>query len=46
MIQELRAKLIKTAKGKQLTDPEIIKVSQELDKMLVEYENFFKRKIK
>lgn len=45
-IQELRAQLHEIAKEKSLADPEVVKVSQELDKILVQYENFFKIKIK
>lgn len=45
IIQELRARLHQIAGKKSLTDPEVVKASQELDKMLIKYERFFKMKI-
>ncbi|GBG56330.1 hypothetical protein SPFL3102_00459 [Sporomusaceae bacterium FL31] len=45
IIQELRARLHEIASKRSLTDPEVIKASQELDEMLIKYEKFFKMKI-
>ncbi|SHK02087.1 aspartyl-phosphate phosphatase Spo0E family protein [Propionispora hippei] len=44
-IQELRAQLYEIARGREFTDPEVIKASQKLDQVLNEYEKFFKRKM-
>lgn len=45
IIQELRARLHNIARERSLTDPEVVKASQELDAMLIKYERFFKMKI-
>jgi len=38
MIETLRTKLHTISQGKSLTDPELIRASQELDVLLVEYQ--------
>jgi hypothetical protein len=45
IIQELRARLHEIARKKSLSDPEVVKASQELDEMLIKYERFFKMKM-
>lgn len=45
IIQELRARLHEIARKKSLSDPEVVKVSQELDEMLIKYERFFKMRM-
>ncbi|QJW48227.1 aspartyl-phosphate phosphatase Spo0E family protein [bacterium BFN5] len=45
IIQELRARLHEIARKKSLSDPEVVKASQELDEMLIKYERFFKMRI-
>lgn len=46
LIEELRTRLHGQAKGKCLTDPEVVKASQELNKMLNEYERLLTKKCK
>ncbi len=36
-IERLRREMCESAKGKPLADPEVVAISQELDKLLVEY---------
>lgn len=46
LIEKLRTRLHAKAKGKCLTDPEVVKASQELNKMLNEYERLLSSKCK
>lgn len=46
LIDELRRKLHSKSEGKPLTDPEVVKVSQELNKVLNEYYRLLKEKEK
>lgn len=44
IIEQLRAKLHGQAQGKCFTDPEVVKVSQELNEMLNKYERLLSEK--
>lgn len=44
IIEQMRSRLHDTVKDKCLTDPEIIKISQELNDMLNKYERLLNRK--
>lgn len=46
LIEKLRTRLHAKSKGKCLTDPEIVKASQELNNMLNEYERLISKKCK
>ena len=46
MIEKLRAELHIISKGKSLTDPEVVKVSEKLDTLLVEYQKMLRDKSK
>jgi hypothetical protein len=45
MIEKLRDKLHEISQGKQLTDMEVIRVSQILDVLLIEYQRMLNEKI-
>lgn len=42
LIEQLRNKMHKVAENKAYTDPEVVKVSQELDILLVKYQKLCK----
>ncbi len=42
MIEQLRSKMTEIAHGKILTDPEVIRASQLLDVLLIEYQKMNK----
>lgn len=44
IIEKLRTRLHETAKGRCLTDPEVVRASQELNKKLNEYERLLTEK--
>ena len=44
IIEKLRLRLHETSHGKCFTDPEVIKVSHELNKLLNDYEKLIKEK--
>lgn len=44
IIEKLRTRLHDTAQGRCFTDPEVVKASQELNKMLNEYERLLTEK--
>ncbi|NLP40631.1 MAG: aspartyl-phosphate phosphatase Spo0E family protein [Veillonellaceae bacterium] len=44
IIEKLRTRLHETAKGRCLTDPEVVKASQELNQKLNEYERLLTEK--
>lgn len=46
IIEKLRTRLHDTAKGRCFTDPEVVRASQELNKMLNEYERLLSQKCK
>ncbi|MDF2572789.1 MAG: Sporulation stage 0, Spo0E-like regulatory phosphatase [Sporomusa sp.] len=46
IIEKLRLRLHETSHGKCFTDPEVIRVSQELNKLLNEYQNLIRQKCK
>ncbi|MDF2570725.1 MAG: Sporulation stage 0, Spo0E-like regulatory phosphatase [Sporomusa sp.] len=46
IIEKLRLRLHETSHGKCFTDPAVIKVSKELNKILNEYEQLVKQKCK
>lgn len=46
LIDELREKLHKKAKDKPLTDPDVLKASQELDRVLDEFYKLLQQKKK
>lgn len=46
IIDKLRMRLHETASGRSFTDPEVVKASQELDKMLNEYQRLLTQKCK
>lgn len=45
MIEKLRTELYHIAQGKVLTDPEVIRASQMLDVLLVEYQKMIRDKL-
>lgn len=45
MIEQLRAKMNEIALGKTLTDPEVVRASQLLDVLLIEYQKMLNEKI-
>lgn len=46
IIEKLRLRLHKTSHGKCFCDPEIVKVSQELNEVLNKYDNLIRQKCK
>jgi hypothetical protein len=46
LIEEMRQRLHDTVKSRCFTDPEVVKISQELNKLLNEYEQILKKSCK
>lgn len=46
MIEKLRTELYNICQGKSLTDPEVVRASQMLDVLLVEYQKMLRDKAK
>jgi hypothetical protein len=46
MIEKLRTELYAISKEKSLTDPEVVRASQMLDVLLVEYQKMLREKTK
>lgn len=36
-IEELRLQMMRIASGKELTDPEVVSISEELDSLIIEF---------
>jgi len=43
LIEQLRIKMYKVAEDKAYTNPEVVKVSEELDAVLVKYQNIYRQ---